>query len=177
MSTIVTNSWQWTDGQARNHVLQFKHAVTTAYSTTGSISLGSNSAYTAAPTSTTGIELLSTTFQPRSATSIIIVKTNPIGFTETSNVSDDTRMSCFAGTTLLGWNHSGLLYTISSNNNQNIQMNGLHAWTTSWGTDNRTISLRFDTSGANGTYYRINFRDVSSWQAAPIHLTIMEIAQ
>lgn len=177
MSTIVANNWQWTDGQPRHHVVQIKHASTTAYSTTGSVSMGTPGSFNSAPTSTTGIELLSTTFQPKFSNSIILVKTNTIGWTETSNVSDDSRIACFAGSTLLAWQMSGLIYFVSSNSNQNFQLNGLHGFTNSWGTDNRTISLRMENSGLVGAYYRINFRDVSTWQPAPIHLTLMEIAQ
>jgi hypothetical protein len=128
----------------------------------------------AAPTSTSGMGILTMTFQPRYADSKLLIKSSTIGVAETSNVSDDFRLFVHADSTLLVWNSSGILYVTSANANQNFGLCAVQGMVNSWGTSSRTIRLGMDTNGT-ASAFRYNHREVSSWQPAPISLTITEI--
>lgn len=176
MSIIKANRLQWTDGSNRNHVVQVSHTTSTSvYSDSGSSYTVGTAGFAAAPSSTSGLALITTTFQPKLADSIIVFESSSIDALEGSNVSDDYRLFVHAGTTLMCWNYSGIKYDTFSGNQNAMQMH-LYGFGNSWGTDSRTI--RFALDYTSSTAMAVNYRyGTTSWAINPIRLTIMEIAK
>lgn len=180
MSTARFNRWQWSDGSNRNHIVQSVSVSSTAISTYNGPSggaatgLGASSGFGSEPSSTSGAALVTTTFQPRYADSIILVQSTNVSVAEAANNGDDFRIFAHAGTYLIGWGYSGLTYGSFSSNLNAANMT-LYAYNTSWGTDARTVRLGVDYTGGNNGVY-INNRYVTEFAISPVTLTIMEIA-
>jgi len=176
MSSVgIFEKMQLSDGSVYNNVLQVKSTESSAISTNmGNIALGAGAGSGSAPTSDQGTQLLTITFQPLYSTSKILLYTSSFDVGETSNVSDDYRIAAFANTTLLGWRSSGFSANAAIGALNFSYGFHLHLMANSWGTDSRTVQLRFSASGSS-TAYTFNNRYSSSYAVAPYRMTIMEI--
>ena len=184
MSIIRCNRWKWSDGTNRNHIVQSVNVTsTTVASLYGNVDYnlattpGTGNQFGSNPTSTEGLQLLTTTFQPRFADSWILLQSSQIDVSESSNQSDDVRIFAHAGTTLLGLNMAHIPYENfgSSLNAYNMT---LMIVANSWGTDSRTIRMGMSaTNNTSPASYYVNQRYLSNHTVAPYSLTITEIAK
>jgi hypothetical protein len=169
----IFDKMQNTSSVTYNNILQVVTASSNAISTvtdSTTVALGT-AVMTSAPVSTEGIQLLTLTFQPKYASSKILLFTSSLDVRETSNVADEARLSAFAGSTLLGWRTS--YFNPSMGNNFAFGFH-LHCMANAWGTDSRTVQLRINMGGG-GSNYQFNNRYTSSWLASTYRMTVMEI--
>ena len=169
----IFDKMQNTSGVMYNNILQVATASSNAISTitdSTTVALGTAS-FGSAPVSTEGIQLLTLTFQPKYASSKILLFTSSLDVRETSNVSDEARLSAFAGSTLLGWRTSYFNPSIANNFAYGFH---LHCMANAWGTDSRTVQLRIN-QGGGGSNYQFNNRYTSGWLASEYRMTVMEI--
>lgn len=130
------------------------------------------------PSSTSGLQILTTTFQPRFSDSKILVQTNNIPMTESSNQVNQFRIFAHAGTTLLGWDMSGLWNgNFASSLATNLSGQYLYAVTDSWGTDNRTIRLGVDADANSNVSIYLHWSYTESWLEPETIFTITEFVQ
>jgi hypothetical protein len=184
MSIVKFNRWKWSDGTNRNHIVQSVTASSTTvagwYSNVTSdltTTPGTANQFASNPTSTQGLQLLTTTFQPKFADSWILLQSSQIDVSEYSNNSDDVRIYAHAGTTLLGSNMASIPYE-SMGGSLNAYNMTLMVVANSWGTDSRTIRLGMSSTNNTSTaYWYVNQRYLSNHTVAPYNLTITEIAK
>jgi hypothetical protein len=184
MSIVQFNKWKWADGTNRNHLVQMVNVTSSAIAnyfgdggTRMEATPGTGNQFSSDPTSTEGVQLLTTTFQPRFADSYILLQSTNIDVSESNNQSDDARIFAHAGSTLLGHNLASVSYE-SFGNSYNAYNMTLMIVANSWGTDSRTIRLGMSsTNNTNASYWYINHRYQSNYAVAPYSLTIMEIAK
>ena len=184
MSIIRANRWKWSDGTNRNHIVQSVTVSSTAISSVYNTSVhdlattpGTCNQFGSNPTSTEGLQLLTTTFQPKFADSWILLQSSQIDVSEYSNNSDDVRIFAHASTTLLGSNMASIPYE-SMGSSLNAYNMTLMIVANSWGTDSRTIRLGMSsTNNTSPAYWYVNQRYVSNHTVAPYSLTITEIAK
>lgn len=171
------NQMQNTSGVVYNNIVQVINVGTTSIGGgNGTYSLGSSSGYTTAPTSTSGITLVSLDFLPKFSTSKIVINTSPIAVAENSNVADDYRLFAHASTTLLGWVTSGIAnQNFSGGLGSTLGGAHLHCSANSWGTTVRTIRIGLDTSGNSSSSYFLNYAYGGSYANSPFVVTVMEM--
>jgi hypothetical protein len=143
-------------------------------------SLGTN-ASGATPAWNAGIQIASTSFTPKSASSRLLIMTNSVAMWERTNVSDhfylwasnstDGNVLVKSGQYLYNFGPAG----------QNGGVIHLNSSASSWGTSTKTISFRIgSTGGANSAFEWNPYYDASGFNADTVgHFTytIMEIAQ
>lgn len=184
MSTVRFNRWRWSDGTNRNHIVQSVNVTSTTVASVYNVSdynlaatPGTSNQFGSNPTSTEGLQLLTTTFQPRFADSFILLQSSQIDVSESTNESDDVRIFAHAGTTLLGLNMASIPFE-SFGGSFNAYNMTLMIVANSWGTDSRTIRLGMSsTNNTNRAGYYVNQRYLSNHAVAPYSLTITEIAK
>jgi hypothetical protein len=184
MSIIRANRWKWSDGTNRNHIVQSVTATATTvasvYNGTAynlAVTPGTANQFGSNPTSTEGLQLLTTTFQPRFADSWILLQSSQIDVSESANQSDDVRIFAHASTTLLGMNMASIPHE-SMGSGLNAYNMTLMIVANSWGTDSRTIRLGMSsTNNTSAANYYVNQRYLSTHTVAPYTLTITEIAK
>jgi len=184
MSIVKFNRWKWSDGTNRNHIVQTVNVTSTTvaglynnvdYNLAATPGVGQQ--FGSNPTSTEGLQLLTTTFQPKFADSWILLQSTQIDVSESVNNSDDVRIFAHASTTLLGSNMASIPYE-SMGNSYNAYNMTLMIVANSWGTDSRTVRMALSaTNNTSSASYYVNQRYVTANTVAPYSLTITEIAK
>lgn len=177
-SVAKVDKFQTVSGTTYNNVVNVS-TYSTYLSNVGfsNVSLGTSGAWNTNPTSTSGIELLSFNYQPKFSNSKLLIQSSTFNISESSNVADAFRVSCFGGTTFLGFNYFSP-YNSAFNGGYGTTMGGSRVFLVadSWGTDSRTFSVRVESSGSTGSYYYINYSyGGTAWQQSPLSLTITEM--
>jgi hypothetical protein len=184
MSIVQFNRWKWSDGTNRNHIVQTVNVTSSTvaglYGNTDynlAATPGTGQQFGSNPTSTEGLQLLTTTFQPKFADSWILLQSTSIDVSESVNNSDDVRIFAHASTTLLGINMASIPYENFGGSLNSYNMT-LMIVANSWGTDSRTIRMGMSaTNNTSPASYYVNQRYLAGHTVAPYSLTITEIAK
>ena len=131
-----------------------------------------------APTSTSGTEFTSFTFTPQSASSTLFLMSSTIAIGENSNVHDVHWAGAWAGTTRIIVNHNGLMYNRFAGNLDSGWLT-LTGQISSWGTSQRTISIRVGNGASSGGSSAVNINtgyNSQSTGARDVNFIMMEIA-
>lgn len=176
-SSVYFNSMQNTSGATYHNVIQVVYASVTV--TGSSTYTFPASSFNSLPSSSGGVQILTTTFQPKFANSKILVETNNIPMCERDgNYTNQFRIFAHAGSTLLGWSYSGIWNgNFPSSYAYNLGGQYLHCLADSWGTDNRTIRLAVDADLGSSSPLFIHYSYTGSWVVPPITLTLTELGQ
>ncbi len=177
-SELSFDKIQNTSGSTYHSIVQTKTVRTTMIGGTYNIFTFPASNFDNLPTSSTGVQILTTTFQPRFSNSKILVQTNNIPMHEFTNQVNQFRIFAHANTTLLGWDMSGFWNgNFSGSLASNLGGQFLYAVTDSWGTDNRTIRLGVDADANSSVSLYIHWSYGDSWVEPETILTITEFIQ
>lgn len=178
MSTLKLDNWTGlADTSAVKTMVQFapyRATLHSSYDGGGYISLGTNADYNTLPNPTTGIPLYSFPFKPKYSDSILVLETSMLCVQESSNVSDDYRLYAVDGeNNLLCWARAS-----STHQSFRVALNGavfgLRGTFGSWGTTNRLVTIRIDTSGSSSSVYAFNPKYQNSWTRSPFYVTMSE---
>jgi hypothetical protein len=173
-SELNFNKIVTTGGSTITNVIQ--HVVATAQ-VGGSTSFPASN-FDNLPSSTGGVQLLTTSFTPRFSNSRILIETSNIPMSESSNNTNQFRIFAHAGSTLLGWSMSGIWNgNFSGSLATNLSGQYLHVLANSWGTDTRTIRLAVDADLNSTSSVNIHYSYGGSWLRPDINLTITEYVQ
>ena len=151
---------------------------TVQHTSTDQISGTLGTTSSAAPTSTSGTQFTSFNFTPQSADSTILLMSSTIAIGETSNTADVMWAGAWAGTSRIIVNHTGLSYARFAGNLNSAWLT-LVGQISSWGTSQRTISIRVGVAGGNGGSKAVNQDETANSEsngARDVKFIMMEIA-
>lgn len=150
------------------------HVIQIATSTVDGIL--STSVNGAASTITNGVEVFSTAFTPKFATSVILVTTSTVMIHEESNVADICWLALWDGSTFIAANSGTAKYT-NFGGSLNFGYTSLNHTYSAGSTSTRTISVRAGFNGGGTVYVNGNTYSAWSGSSARIQMTVWEIAQ
>lgn len=140
-----------------------------------SVTTGGSAGASSTPDSTSGALVFSIPFTPKYATSLILVTTSSINIHEYTNNADNLWIGAWADTDEIAVSSGTGKYT-SFASSQASRDASLHHGIASWGTTEKTISVRV---GSNSGTVHYNYSDYLNLAEAyrKIACTVMEIAQ
>lgn len=178
MSTVKFDNWKQTASgvSVTTMVNFFTYSANPNQSTAPytSSDYGYNNTYGSAPTaSTSGQTLGQFWFTPKFGDSTLIIQTSAFTFKENSNVTDDFRLWIDDGVNTMIWRKMDSWYG-NSPNSYNAGYISLHGKFPNQGVTPKKYNIRWDNSGATGSYFQVCGRYDTSYAIAPFYLTIAE---
>ena len=170
-STLRFDKWEDSLGNVNNSIIQVVSSDTTN-SLTGTIGASTN------PTSTSGTLFHSFNFTPKFSNSKILIQSTNVIIGEYANAQDEFFMAAFYDTTRVAMVVPTVPYA-SALNSYNFGFYSFNNVFNSWGTTEKTISIRVGAGSSGGSMY-VNtnyYYNQFGSDNRVVTFTLMEIAQ